>query len=124
MADFVAVVTLAWWSIRPLVRFSLCCVSLGQSITPRWSTGSVARVHRYWGVIHPLWSVGRSYLSRSKSPVWLVSSWHLGRVGAESSEVRCVLCDRIDQLHRFDDCDESSFHRLVGDWYWGREDLV
>src|SRR5216683_1761401 len=107
MADFVAVVTLARWSVRPLVWFGLCRIPLSRSITPRWSTGSVARVHRYWGVIHPLWSVGRGYLSGSESPIWLVSSWHLGRIGAESSEVRCVLRDRIDQLHRFDDCDES-----------------
>src|SRR6267154_4960228 len=124
MADFVAVVTLAWWSVRPLVRFGLHHISLGRPSTPRWSTGSVARVHWYWGVIHPLRGVRRSYLSGSKSPIWLVSPWHLGRVGAESSEVRCVLRDRIDQLHRFDDCDESSLHCFIGDWYWWREHFV
>src|SRR6266853_3310132 len=115
MANFVAVVTLARWSVLPLVWFSLCRIPLGRPSMPRWSTGSIARVHQYWGVIHPLRSIGRGHLSRSESPVWLVPSWHLGRVGTEGSEVRCVLRDRVDQLHRFDDCDESPLHCFVGD---------
>src|SRR5216684_258301 len=110
MADFVAVITLARWSIRPLVRLNLHRIPLGRPSMPRWGTSSVARIHQYWSVVHPLWGVRQCYLSRSESPVWLVPSWHLGRVGAESSEVRCVLHDRIDQLHRFDDCNESFLH--------------
>ncbi len=125
VTDFVTVVALVWRLVWHLVWFDLCHVSLGWPGAPWWGTSSVARVHRYWSVVHPLRGIGRCHLLwRKVSLGRLVSSWHLGRVGVEGSEVRCILHDRIDQLHRFDDCNEPPFHRFIGDRHGWREDFV
>src|SRR5713101_1798229 len=100
MTDFVTVIALVWRSICRLVRFNLYCISLGCPVAPSRSVSSVARVHRYWGVVHPVRGIRRCHLSwHEVSLSLLVSLWHLGWVGPEGSKVRCILCDRIDQLH-------------------------
>jgi hypothetical protein len=48
----------------------------------------------------------------------------LGAIVAKALEIWCILRDRVDQLHRFDDSYEASFHGAVGSWYWWHEYFV
>ena len=112
----------------PLVH--LHGVSVGSSALVSLLSGgarTIGRVHGYHHIIHPWWGIGRGYLSRRESLCGLgipQLEALLGLVIAEPLEVRCVLCDQVDQLHRFDDGDESFLHSTIGGWYWGCEYFV
>ena len=49
--------------------------------------------------------------------LWLI-------IPLERSEVRCVLHNRVDELHQFDDGHHSFLHAFIGLRYWWGEHLV
>jgi len=126
----VACEALAWWPSlwQPLVR--LYGIPVGSSALVSLLPGgtrTVEHVHRYRHIVHPWWHVGRGYLSWCEASCRLGVPWLevlLAIIVAKVLEVRCILHDQIDQLHRFDDCNEASLHGAIGGRYWWGECFV
>jgi hypothetical protein len=113
---------------RPLVR--LHGVSISSSALVSLLPGgmrTVGCVHRYCHVVHPWRGIGRCHLLWCEASCRLGVPWLetlLGIVVAKALEVRCVLRNRVDQLHRFDDSYEASLHGAIGSRYWGCEYFI
>jgi len=101
----IALEALARW---PLLRQSLVhlhSVSIGPSTLVSLLPGGarlIGHVHWYHHIVHPWWGIGQGHLSWCEASCGLGVSWlevQLAVIVAEALEVRCILYDRVDQLH-------------------------